>query len=211
MDLEAYFAGQVETDGGLRSWLGRWQDGVGPTRCEASMASAPEPASAALESSRRARRVETALREVGRIDAAVLAALHAPRPPAPGLPREWWVAIVMDETVMHALLDEEDLERAERRHDRLREALRSGTAEDARHAMELAPLPVTSRAPMVERLRALAAAKGPSARRLQRRLERAVLVQSADALRAFELAWRAAATVERRERERRFERALEGR
>lgn len=208
-DLEAYFAGQVETDGGLRSWLGRWQDGQGPTRGGTSYATPPEPAAAALESARVARRVERALRLLEPRQRMVLAAIHAPRPPI-GLNREAWIAAVLEERVL-AALDEEGVGRSDRSMERLREALRSGSAEDARFVLELVPLGVASGVTVLDRLRALSKRPGAPERRLLRRVSLIVQEGERAALEAFEGTWQVAMVEELRERRGRFRASLESR
>lgn len=206
MELEAYFARQVETDGGLRSWLARW-DG-GPMRGGVSFASPPEPAMAAIESSRAARRVEKALAALDRRDRLVLAAAHAPRPPF-GLEHSAWIAAVAEDLVL-PILEEEGAERSHRALGRLRDALRMGSAEDARHALELAPLVTAGTVPVLDRLRALRGGR-PADRRMLRRVAMLVERIRESALQAFAGAWSAAAAAEREARRERFRLTVEGR
>lgn len=206
-DLESYFAGQLESDAGLRSWLGRW-DGGGPVRGGTSYVTPPEPAGAALESARVARRVERALASIARQDRLVIAALHAPRPPA-GLDRGAWVAVVIEDRVQ-AILEEESVERRSRGEHRLRGALRSGDLGEARYALELAPLATPSSTPVLDALRALLATQGAPARRLLRRVDQELRRAEGSALEAFERAWNAAVAAERTERAARFRAALDG-
>src|SRR5690606_7875280 len=100
-----------------------------------------------------ARRVERALAELDRRDRLVLAAAHAPRPPF-GLEHSAWIAAVVEDLVL-PILEEDGAERTQRALERLRHALRAGSAEDARHALELAPLETSGRVPVLDRLRAL--------------------------------------------------------
>lgn len=77
--LVGYFSGDLEASGGLRSWLGPWQD-HGPVRHRFDGAAAPEHALATLEAVRRERLVARALHLVGREHARVLRALYTPVP-----------------------------------------------------------------------------------------------------------------------------------
>src|SRR5690606_377738 len=120
-------------------------------------------AMAALKSARAARRVERALKAIGRRRGLILAALHAPRPPY-GLDRGAWVAAVVEDLV-RPILEEESAERIRRACDRLRHALRTGSAEDARHALELSPLVIAGTVPVLDQLRALKGGGKPADRR----------------------------------------------
>lgn len=129
-ELAAYFAGSLEGNMGLRSWLGRWQD-HGPTRGGVGFASPPEPGGLALSAARTVNRVEWALRHCRAGHARILEARFRPRGPFAPLRAYGELAGVL------LLLEQEvSLLLADLAQRELRLALQSGTAEEARMLLD---------------------------------------------------------------------------
>lgn len=130
-ELEAYFTGRLEGAMGLRSWLGPWVERRSPQGIQSS-ASPPEPGAVALLAAREMDRVEGALALAGRTHARVLEARFTPRGPYAPLASYGELAGVLHllEADITALFDA-DADAS------LREALRTGSANDARLALEV--------------------------------------------------------------------------
>lgn len=213
-ELEGYFAGRLGGQMGLRSWLGPMLErGFMPP--STSTGSAPvEPGNNALEAARATNRVEHALALVGRRHARILAAFHLPHgPDAPWglrvaeLRGVAAVAVEIEDDVA-AVFREEDAVRGAR-DDGLRLALRRGSDEEARSALELAEMAPCYGADVTARLRGMAAVRGPFERRVLRRVATVARQRTGDAHLAFAAAWRRARQAEREARLGRLQQTME--
>lgn len=200
-ELADYLSGALTGAMGLRSPLGAILDRRGGPQVQGGDR-VVEPDAGALRAARVARRVQGALALVGETDRAVLLAYYHHRPPSglPSLGEHAGVATVIADT--HRLL-------AVHEDRRVRGALRSGSAEAARAALEYeAPS-----GEMSDRLRALEALSGPE-RRDGRRTLRKLATASKRALEAAQAAYCAAyrcrRDLDRQERVQRLSAALEG-
>lgn len=132
-ELAAYFSGQLEGAMGLRSWLGGWiESGFMPSGYTGGTPA--EPGAQALRAARAAEHIEGALQLAGRHHGLVLAFRFAPRPAAAILPSYGpltgiLLAPVLEDDIRAVVAEEDEQE--------LRRALRSGSAEVARSALEL--------------------------------------------------------------------------